>query len=120
MNVRNLDTDRLTILSRSFLQNNTLRAHTLSKALEPCAHSPAGSLCTRLTDIGILGSRYYYFLCTYIAGVTPAINGLVMLHYPELPMPEAAIKRHELIEMIMEYDNADEERAKKRAKASKL
>ena len=65
----NLDIDRLTILSRSFLQNNTLRARTLSKALEPCAHSPAGSLCTRLTDIGILGSRYYYFLHTYITGV---------------------------------------------------
>ena len=43
-----------------------------------------------------------------------------MLHYPDVPMPESAIKRDELIEMIMEYDNADEERAKKRAKASKL
>ena len=38
----------------------------------------------------------------------------------DVPMPEAAIKRDELIEMIQEYDNADEERAKKRAKASKL
>ena len=47
-------------------------------------------------------------------------HGLVMLHYPEVPMPKAAIKREELIEMIQEYDNADEERAKKRAKASKL
>ena len=46
--------------------------------------------------------------------------GLVMLHYPEVPMPEAAIKRDGLIEMIMEYDNADEERAKKRAKTPKL
>ena len=46
--------------------------------------------------------------------------GLVMLHYPDVPMPEAAIKRDELIEMIQEYDNVDEERAKKRAKASKL
>ena len=46
--------------------------------------------------------------------------GLVMLHYPDVPMPEAAIKRDELIEMIQEYNNADEERAKKRAKASKL
>ena len=35
-------------------------------------------------------------------------------------MPEAAIKRDELIEMIQEYDNADEERAKKRAKTAKL
>ena len=43
-----------------------------------------------------------------------------MLHYPDVPMPEAAIKREELIEMIQEYDNADEERAKKKAKASKL
>ena len=46
--------------------------------------------------------------------------GLVMLHYPDVPMPEAAIKRDELIEMIQEYDNADDERAKKRAQASKL
>ena len=46
--------------------------------------------------------------------------GLVMLHYPDVPMPEAAIERDELIEMIQEYDNADDERAKKRAKASKL
>ena len=46
--------------------------------------------------------------------------GLVMLHYPELAMPEAAIKRDELIEMIQEYDNADEQRAKKRAKTAKL
>ena len=46
--------------------------------------------------------------------------GLVMLHYPDVPMPEAAIKRDELIEMIQEYDNADDERAKKRAKTSKL
>ena len=43
-----------------------------------------------------------------------------MLHYPELAMPEAAIKRDELIEIIQEYDNADEERAKKRAKTAKL
>ena len=43
-----------------------------------------------------------------------------MLHYPEVPMPESATKRDELIEMIQEYDNADEERPKKRAKASKL
>ena len=43
-----------------------------------------------------------------------------MLHYPDVPMPDAAIKRDELIEMIQEYNNADEERAKKRAKASKL
>ena len=43
-----------------------------------------------------------------------------MLHYPDVPMPESAIKRDELIEMIMEYDNADEERAKKRAKASSI
>ena len=43
--------------------------------------------------------------------------GLVMLHYPEVPMPESAIKRDE---MIQEYDNADEERAKKRAKTAKL
>ena len=35
-NVRNLDIDRLTILSRNILYNNTLRAHALSKALEPC------------------------------------------------------------------------------------
>ena len=33
--------------------------------------------------------------------------GLVMLHYPDVPMPEAAIERDELIEMIQEYDNAD-------------
>ena len=46
--------------------------------------------------------------------------GLVMLHYPDVPMPEAAIERDELIEMIQEYDNADDERAKKRAKTSKL
>ena len=32
----NLDIDRLTILSRNILYNNTLRAHALSKALEPC------------------------------------------------------------------------------------
>ena len=46
--------------------------------------------------------------------------GLVMLHYPDVEMPEAAITREELIEMINEYGHADEERAKKRAKASKL
>ena len=43
-----------------------------------------------------------------------------MLHYPDVEMREAAITREELIEMINEYGHADEERAKKRAKASKL
>ena len=46
--------------------------------------------------------------------------GLVMLYYPDVPMPTAAISRDELIEMIQEYDNAEAERAKKKTKASKL
>ena len=69
MNVRNLDTDRLTILSRSFLQNNTLRARTLSKALEPCAHSqPALSAL----DIHILA-----YLGRLVEEVT-SINGYIL------------------------------------------
>ena len=46
--------------------------------------------------------------------------GLVMLYYPDVPMPAAVISRDELIEMIQEYDNAEAERAKKKAKTSKL
>ena len=46
--------------------------------------------------------------------------GLVMLYYPDVPMPAAAISRDDLIEMIQEYDNAEAERAKKKAKSSKL
>ena len=64
---------------------------------------------------GISPTRQFRYLRDNLNGY-----GLVMLHYPDVPMPEAAIKRDELIEMIQEYDNADEERAKKRAKASKL
>ena len=45
---------------------------------------------------------------------------LLDLHARTLRVPEAAIKRGELIKMIREYDNADEERAKKRAKPAKL
>ena len=40
--------------------------------------------------------------------------GLVMLFYPDVPMPAAAISRDELIEMIQEYDNAEAERVKRR------
>ena len=43
-----------------------------------------------------------------------------MLHYPDVPIPEAAIKREELIiETIQEYDNAEAERARKKAKTIK-
>ena len=46
--------------------------------------------------------------------------GLVMLYYPDLPMPESAISREELVEMISEYDKAEEVRNTKKRKASKL
>jgi len=75
--LRYLETDQLTTLARRILQNISLRARALSKALEPAAaHSPAGSRWTRHTNIGILGSRYHYFLYTYITGVTPVITTL--------------------------------------------
>ena len=45
---------------------------------------------------------------------------VVMLHYPELKMPEAAMTRVELIQMFREYKEAEDEReaaaAKKKAK----
>ena len=51
------------------------------------------------------------------------LNGYapVMLHYPELKMPEAALSRSELIEMYREYRDAEVKReaaaeARKRAK----
>ena len=46
--------------------------------------------------------------------------GLPNLKMSKQPMPAAAITREELIEMIQEYDNAEAERAKKKAKTSKL
>ena len=46
--------------------------------------------------------------------------GLVMLYYLDLPMPESAISREELVEMISEYDKAEEVRNTKKRKASKL
>ena len=36
--------------------------------------------------------------------------GLVMLHYPELKMPEAALSRSELIQMYQEYRDAEVKR----------
>ena len=49
--------------------------------------------------------------------------GLVMLHYPELKMPEAALSRSELIQMYREYRDAEEKReaaADERKKKAKL
>ena len=49
--------------------------------------------------------------------------GLVMLHYPELNMPEAALSRSELIQMYREYKDAEEKReaaADERKKKAKL
>ena len=48
---------------------------------------------------------------------------LVMLHYPELKMPEAAMSRSELIQMYREYKDAEEKReaaADERKKKAKL
>ena len=49
--------------------------------------------------------------------------GLVMLHYPELKMPEAALTRSELIQMYREYRDAEEKResaADEKKKKAKL
>ena len=40
--------------------------------------------------------------------------GLVMIHYPELTMPEAAITRDELLAMIKGYDKAEDDKVEKR------
>ena len=53
------------------------------------------------------------------------LNGyaLVMLNYPELKMPEAALTRSELIQTYKDYRNAEEEReaaAAERKKKAKL
>ena len=53
------------------------------------------------------------------------LNGyaLVMLHYPELKMPVAALSRSELIQMYREYRDAEEKReaaADERKKKAKL
>ena len=49
--------------------------------------------------------------------------GLVMLHYPELKMPEAALSRSELIQMYHEYRDAEGKReaaADERKKKAKM
>ena len=64
----------------------------------------------------VLPTRQFRYLRDNMNGY-----GLAMLYYPDVPTPAAAISRDELIEkMIQGYDNAEAERAKKKAKTSKL
>ena len=64
---------RLTILARCILQNTTRRLWSLVRILSRL------SLCTRHTYIGILGSRYYYFL--YTTYHTPSNTKSSELHF---------------------------------------
>jgi len=65
--------DVVNILARCILQNTTRRLWSLVRILSRL------SLCTRHTYIGILGSRYYYFL--YTTYHTPSNTKSSELHF---------------------------------------
>ena len=42
-------------------------------------------------------------------------HAIVMLCYPEIKMPAACIQREQLIDIILEYDRAEDSKSKKEA-----
>ena len=73
------------------------------------------SIATKPSESLAWTARKFKFLRELLNGYA-----LVMLHYPELKMSEAAMTRVELVQMFREYKEADDERqaaaAKKKAK----